>query len=48
MSRLSKAIYWLAAAVRNARHASRRTREMVIVALAKLHALLAIQRAAAA
>jgi hypothetical protein len=48
MSSLSKAIYWLASAVRNARHANERTRKMVAVALAKLSALLAIQRAAQA
>lgn len=47
MSSLSRAICWLASAVRNARQACRRTKEMVVVALAKLPALLAIQRAAA-
>lgn len=47
MSAISKAIQHLCAAVRNAVHACERTRLMVQAALAKLQALLLIQRVSA-
>ncbi|HEY1283022.1 MAG TPA: hypothetical protein VGE96_00955 [Steroidobacteraceae bacterium] len=45
---MSRAIYWLFAAIEHARHAvSERTHALIRVAIAKLQALLAIQKAAA-
>lgn len=47
MSNIARAIHHLCAAVRHAAYACERTRRMVAVALARLQALLLIQRVSA-